>query len=479
MTHDNEKLDPENPEQDAHAEGPIDRLVKTLWRSPLGVLGVAITTISITLMLIGTAVDLMGLVDNPYAALVTYTVLPAGMLFGLVLIPIAVFIRRWLWRKKGIDAENLQINLSNPKHRLGLIAFISLSAVNVAILIVIGYEAYHFTDSSYFCGKICHSVMEPEYEAYQRSAHSRVACVACHIGPGAQWYVQAKFSGLRQVKAVLTDSYSRPIPAPVHELRPARDTCEQCHWPDKFHGKKIKRFVSFTDDDQQNPEINEIALRIGGHNPETNAFEGIHWHVSKEVEVSYLAVDEKRTQLARVKVKRPNGTVDEFVKSDIEVPEGEELHWRVMDCIDCHNRPTHVYQMPAERVDFGLLSKTINPDIIGIREDSMQVIMKDYESRELAEDSIISDLLFLQKERDSAQAEKYKEDIIKAGQFLTEAYLGNVWPAMGIKWGTYMEHLGHQWADDGYGCWRCHDEEHENKSGETISQDCGICHDEP
>jgi hypothetical protein len=466
MTHDNENLDPENPQQEAHEEGPVDRLIKTLWRSPLGVLGVAITTISITLMLIGTAVDLLGLMDNPYAALVIYTVLPVGMLFGLALIPVAVFLRRWRWRKTGIDTDHLQINLSNPKHRIGLIAFISLSAVNVAILIVIGYEAYHFTDSSYFCGKVCHTVMEPEYVAYQRSAHSRVACVACHIGPGAQWYVQAKFSGLRQVKAVLQDSYSRPIPAPVHELRPARDTCEQCHWPD-------------TNDDQQNPDINEIALHIGGHNPETNDFEGIHWHVSREVEVSYLAVDEKRTQLAKVKVKRPNGTVDEFVKSDIEIPEGEELHWRVMDCIDCHNRPTHVYQMPEERVDFGLLSKKINPDIAGIREDSLTVIMKEYESRELAEESIISDLLYLQKQRDPEQAEQYREDIIKAGQFLTEAYRGNIWPAMGIKWGTYMEHLGHQWADEGYGCWRCHDEEHENKSGETISQDCGICHDEP
>jgi hypothetical protein len=465
--------------EDQHEEGPIDRLIKGLWRSPLGLLGVAITTISVTLMLIGTAIDMLGIVDNPYASLVTYTVLPAGMIIGLVLIPIAAFLRRYKWRKFGIDSDHLTLNLSNPKHRVGLIAFISLSAVNVAILIVIGYEAYHFTDSPYFCGKICHQVMEPEWAAYQRSAHSRVACVACHIGPGAKWYARAKISGLRQVKAVLTDDFSRPIPAPVHELRPARDTCEQCHWPDKFHGKKLKRFVSFSNSDQLEPDITEIALHIGGHNPETNDFEGIHWHVSKDVEVSYLAVDEKRTQLAKVKVKRPNGTVDEFVKSDIEIPEGEELHWRVMDCIDCHNRPTHVYQMPEERVDFGLLSKQINGEIPNIREDCLEIITKEYESREQAEENMISDLLYLQKTRDSEIAEKYKQDIIKAGQFLADAYLDNVWPAMGVVWGTYKEHLGHQYADDGYGCWRCHNDEHENNTGDTISQDCAICHDEP
>jgi len=470
---DNDALDNE------HEKGALDRLIQSLWRSPLGVFGVGITTFSITLMMIGTIIDMLNLIDNPYAALVTYTVLPALMLFGLFLIPIAIYLQRRKWRKYGIDHGHLELNLSNPKHRLALIGFIALSVVNVAILAIISYEGYHFTDSAYFCGMVCHQVMEPEYVAYKRSAHSRVACVECHIGPGAEWYAKAKISGLRQVVAVMRDTYNRPIPAPVHELRPARDTCEQCHWPDKFHGKKVKRHVSFSNDNQTDPEVTEVALHIGGHNPETNAFEGIHWHVSQKVEVSYLAVDEKRTQIAKVKVKRPDGTSDEFVKGDMEVPENEEQHWRVMDCIDCHNRPTHIYNMPEERVDFGLLSKTINPEIPGIREDSLQVITKEYASRAEAEEAMISDLLFLQKERSAELAAKYKEDIIKAGSFLLEAYLGNVWPEMDVQWGTYRDHLGHQWAEEGYGCWRCHDEEHLNNSGETISQDCSICHDEP
>ncbi|MBI5558556.1 MAG: NapC/NirT family cytochrome c [Deltaproteobacteria bacterium] len=478
----NENQDP-NQEGDApkHSDekSALDRLLQGLWRSPLGVFGVGLTTVSITLMLVGTIIDLLGLIDNPYAALVTYTALPALMLLGLFLIPFAAYLRRREWHKYGIDREHLQLNLSHPKHRMILIGFIALSVINLAILAVISYEGYHFTDSSYFCGMVCHQVMEPEYVAYQRSAHSRVACVECHIGPGAKWYAKAKISGLRQVAAVMRDSYNRPIPAPVHELRPARDTCEECHWPEKFHGKKVKKFVSFTNNNQKDPKITEVALRIGGHNPENNAFEGIHWHVSQEVEVSYLAVDDKRTQIAKVKVKRPDGTSDEFVKKDIEVPANEEEHWRVMDCIDCHNRPTHIYNMPEERVDFGLLSKAINPDIPGIREDSLKVITKEYTSQAQAKESIINDLLFLQKERSPERAEKNKDDIIKAGNFLLEAYLGNVWPEMKVEWGTYKDHLGHMWADDGYGCWRCHDEEHSNNTGETISQDCSICHDEP
>jgi len=468
-----------DPKDIEHGKGALDRLIQGLWNSPLGVFGISITTISITLMMIGMIIDMLGLIKNPYTALITYTMLPALMLFGLLLIPLAVYLQRRKLHKHGIIRNHLELNLSNPKHRLALIGFIVLSVVNVAILAMISYEGYHFTDSNYFCGTLCHQVMEPEYVAYQSSPHSRVKCVECHIGPGAGWYAKAKLSGIRQVKAVLQDSYSRPIPAPVHELRPARDTCEQCHWPDKFHGKKVKRYVSFSNDNQKVPQVTEVALNIGGHNPETSAFEGIHWHVSKEVEVSYLAVDEKRTQIAKVKVKRPNGTSDEFVNNDIEIPQNEAQQWRVMDCIDCHNRPTHIYKMPEERVDFGLLSKTINPEIPGIREDSLEVISKEYASRAEAKESIISDLLFLQKKRSAELAGKYKEDIIKAGSFLLESYLGNVWPEMKVQWGTYRDHLGHQWADDGYGCWRCHDEEHVNSSGEAISQDCSICHDEP
>jgi hypothetical protein len=321
--------------------------------------------------------------------------------------------------------------------------------------------------------------MAPEYTAYQRSAHSNVACVECHIGSGAQWFVRAKISGLRQVVAVLTDTYSRPIPAPVEHLRPARDTCEACHWPEKFHGKRVKIFKHFENDNQTTPEVNEISLHIGGHNPETDVFEGIHWHVSKDVEVQYLAADARRTQIAKVKVKRPDGSQDEFVKSDIELAEGAEPEWRIMDCIDCHNRPTHVYDMPEQVVDFGLLSKKINPAIPGIREDSVAVLMTEFATREEAQDEIGSVLMELQFKRNGDLVEKHREDIKNAGLYLVQKYLDNVWPEMAVNWGTYQGHLGHQYADDGFGCFRCHDEEHENNSGKSISQSCDLCHDEP
>ncbi len=461
--------------------GPWGHIIRGMWRTPLGMFGMILTTGSITLMILGMIIDLLGVVHNPYVGIITYMALPGGMILGLMIIPLAAYLRRKQFHKYGIVKEHLQINLSDHKHRTFIIGFIILTIVNITVLVLVGYEGYHFTDSPYFCGMVCHDVMAPEYTAYQRSPHVKVACVECHIGPGAEWFVQAKISGLRQVMAVLADSYSRPIPAPVEHLRPARDTCETCHWPDKFHGKRIKTFTHFSNSDQINPEVNEMALHIGGHNPTTGEFEGIHWHVSKDVEVSYLAVDRKRTQIARVKVKRPDGSEEEFIKDDIEIPEGEETpEWRIMDCIDCHNRPTHIYDMPDEVVDFGLLSKRINPEIEGIREDSLIALQREYPTREEAAVKIGEHLIALQKLRGEDQYEKYAGDIEKAGAYLVESYMNNVWPKMNVTWGTYPSHLGHQQFDEtGFGCWRCHDDEHESEAGNYIKMDCDLCHDEP
>jgi hypothetical protein len=465
--------------EDNADRGPWSFIIRGMWRSPLGLMGVALTTVSITLMVVGLIFDMLGLIANPYANIFTYMILPGGMVTGLLLIPIAGFLRRRQWHNFGIPREHLHINLSDHKHRKFLVAFISLTVVNVSVLGLIGYEGYHFTDSPYFCGVVCHQVMAPEYTAYQRSPHAKVACVECHIGPGAQWFVRAKISGLRQVAAVVTDSYSKPIPAPVEHLRPARDTCEHCHWPDKFHGKKVKIFKHFSNDDQSEPEVNEIALHIGGRNPETSKFEGIHWHVSQDVEVQYLAADVQRTQIAKVRVKRPDGSTDEFVKGDIAMAEGAPEEWRIMDCIDCHNRPTHIYDMPEDVVDFGMLSKEINREIPGIREDSLIAITAEYQSQGEAEEKIGPALRELQFKRNGDAIEKYREDIDKAALYLIDGYKANVWPETKVGWGTYKGHLGHQQEEEGYGCFRCHDEEHENNSGKVISQDCSLCHDEP
>jgi hypothetical protein len=458
-----------------------------MWRTPLGIFGALLTTVSITLMVVGLAFDLLGFVENPYANLVTYLILPGGMVTGLILIPIAAWLRRRQWHKYGISREHLRIDLSDKRHRKGLLVFVVLTVINLSILGLVGYEGYHFTESPTFCGKVCHKVMEPEYVVHDRTPHANVACVECHIGPGAEWFIRSKISGLRQVIGITTGSYHRPIPAPVEQLRPAKDTCENCHWPARYFGNKVKEIKHLSNDDQKNPEVTRLVLHLGGRNPRTGKFEGIHWHMADGVKIEYLAADEKRTQIARIRVKRPDNTRTEYVKADIKVPGERSDKWRVMDCIDCHNRPTHIYDLPEDVIDFGLMNGKINPDIPGIREDAMTVITAKYKSQEEAAKKITPALLDLQKKRNARVAARYKADIEKAGAYLTKKYLGNVWPRMNVFWGTYPSHLGHRsedfggykYANPAYGCFRCHDDEHEDNSGNTIPQNCDLCHDEP
>lgn len=450
------------------------------WKTPMGLFGVGLTTICFTLLILGLFAHMTGLIENHYAAIITFLVFPTGIIFGLILIPTAFYFRRKKWFRYSLMTSSMVIDLGKKVHRRAVILCLVLSVVNITIFSLVVYEAYHFTESDFFCGAVCHTVMAPEYVAYQRSPHAKVGCVECHIGSGAEWYVKAKLSGLRQVKAVIDGSYSTPIPAPVEHLRPARDTCEACHWPEKFHGKKVKQFISFTNDDQLDPTVDEIALHIGGRNPHTDKFEGIHWHVSNDVKIDYFSLNDKRTAIGKIKVSRPNGITEEYGNSSSEEDAEEGAHWRTMDCIDCHNRPTHVYEDLEQKIDQGLYSTKINPEIPGIREDSFTVLETEYISREQAKEQIIENLMSLQAKRNGADyVAENEKSIIASGNYLLELYMGNVWPKMKVVWGSYKGHNGHRYEDEGYGCFRCHDEEHETEFGKTISQDCALCHDEP
>jgi hypothetical protein len=448
-------------------------------KTPIGLFGIGLTTVCITMTVLGLLGHISGLIQNPYAAIVTFLVFPTGAVFGLLLIPVSGYFRRKKWFKDNINKRNVIIDFGKKSHRRTVLLVMVLSIVNLAVFSLVIYEAYHFTESDFFCGAICHTVMDPEYTAYQRSPHAKVRCVSCHIGTGAEWYVKAKLSGLRQVKAVIDGSYSTPIPAPVEHLRPAQDTCEECHWPEKFHGKKIKQFISYSNDDQENPDTQDIALHIGGRNPVTDNFEGIHWHVSHNVKVEYESLDDKRTTIGKIKVSKPSGVTEEYTIDGVQ-PENGESTWRTMDCIDCHNRPTHVYDSLYEKIDFGLHSKKINPAIPGIREDSLTVLQKEYISREEAKEQIVETLLSLQAERHGAGfVAENEKSLIESGGYLLDAYMANVWPKMKVTWGTYKGHNGHQYEDEGFGCFRCHDDEHQTEFGKTISQSCDLCHDEP
>ena len=138
-----------------------------------------------------------------------------------------------------------------------------LTFANIIVISLAAFRGVEYMDSPQFCGQVCHTVMQPEFTAYQNGPHARVACVACHIGPGAPWFVKSKLSGTRQLFAVALNTYPRPIPSPVENLRPARDTCEQCHWPEKFTGDVVKPLREYADDEANTESTTTLRLHIG------------------------------------------------------------------------------------------------------------------------------------------------------------------------------------------------------------------------
>jgi hypothetical protein len=216
----------------------VTRFISESCRTLLGLLSVTLITVSAVAILTIIALELTGAELSPYVGILAYMALPAAFMLGLVGVAVArIRVRRAARLGKQLRPT---FDLSDPRDRERLVAVAALTAVNVAIMALVSYHGVHYMDSTGFCGKMCHQVMEPEFTAYQNSPHARVSCTDCHIGPGASWFVKSKLSGTRQVLAVAFDTYERPIPTPIEDLRPARETCEQCHWPAKFHGDRVK-----------------------------------------------------------------------------------------------------------------------------------------------------------------------------------------------------------------------------------------------
>jgi nitrate/TMAO reductase-like tetraheme cytochrome c subunit len=447
--------------------GPIRTFFHAITRNGVSLTGAALTTAAAILFISLFVGESLGLGGGPYLGILTFVVFPAIFVLGLALIPVGIAWQRRSARRaasRGEPASLLPvIDLNVGRTRTILLVFLAATLVNVVIIAVSTYKAVEVMDSTKFCGTACHSVMAPEYTTYQRSPHSRVACVSCHIGPGAGWFVKSKLSGSWQLISVNLKLYPRPIPTPVHNLRPARDTCEQCHWPSKFVGDRLKVITHFQDDEANSAQKTVLLLRVGGL--VGRASKGIHWHVDPGVQIRYLA-DEKRETIGTIELTRPDGTMTTFVKPGAP----KEGIWRTMDCIDCHNRPSHIYRTAEDEVDRAMADGRIDPALPFIHREGLKALHADYPSQDVAREKIAATLgEFYAKERPDTDNAK----VAAAATALSDIFSTNVYPSMNIKWGTYPSHLGHTSSP---GCFRCHDGEHEGPAGATITQDCEVCH---
>ena len=446
----------------------------SLTRSPYGLFGTIIATTSAFLIVTLFVYEWVGEAGHPYLGIITYIILPAFFLVGLVFVLIG--IRRQTKRRLARESsgelipEFPIIDLNDDRTRTWLLTAGGFGAAAAVLLATTTMKGVEYIDSNQFCGTTCH-VMEPEWTAYQRSPHARVHCVDCHIGSGAANFVQAKLSGARQVVALATNSYSRPIPTPVHDLRPARATCNECHWPTRFHGERTRVITRFRSD-SANTETQTIIVNKVGGGQEVGVSVGVHWHVDPSLEVRFRS-DENRAFIQEVETVHADSSRTVFTRElGEDDPVAESV--RTMDCIDCHNRPTHVYLTPQEAVDGVLRLGVMSRDLPFIRREGLAAIQVEYLSHAEARAGIAEQIGDFYSSTFPAIAEQNSHTIDEAIRALQELYVTNVFPEMNVTWGTYPDHLGH--SGETVGCFRCHNAAFTAEDGSKISSDCELCH---
>ncbi|MBE7559253.1 NapC/NirT family cytochrome c [bacterium] len=351
----------------------------SLLRNPLSFLGWMIATVSFFTGLVLIVTDIIWFSENVYNGIITYMIVPAFLFSGLALVAVGVILEWRRRRRAGLVPEEQRfphLDLNLPRHRKVLTTIIVATTLVVAISAVGGYQAYHFTESVTFCGEACHKVMTPEFTAYQGSPHARVTCVQCHIGPGANAYVKSKASGLRQVWKYNLDTFELPVAVPIANLRPARETCEQCHWPEKFSGDFKRVFWYFAADEENTARAFHLLMKVGGASTDTGRVGGIHWHVSREDKVEYWASDAKRTSIPWVRVTYADGRSRVYRTRTRGEPPAEEI--RTMDCMDCHNRPSHIYYSPKTSLQKALVSGRLDRRIPRLYGTALELLSENY-----------------------------------------------------------------------------------------------------
>jgi hypothetical protein len=338
------------------------------------------------------------------------------------------------------------------------------------------YEAFKYTESVEFCGKLCHQVMEPEYVSYQHSPHARVACVECHVGEGAGWYMKSKLSGLYQVYSVTFKKYARPIETPLHNLRPASETCARCHWPEKFYSRKLVNIRSYLTDSVNTEWNNSLMIKIGPEFSSLGHAEGIHWHINKDFKIEYVATTNDRESIPWVKMTNlKTGEVKTFMDTEnpIDKRKLDSIPARTMDCMDCHNRPSHLYRSPTFYVNNAMVSGLIPKDIPYIKKAAMEALKSPFTSMDSAMTSIDQTIVKFYKDNYPMIYTKESARISAAIGAIQAEYKNNAFPYMRADATRYLNHIGHLESD---GCFRCHSDRHKTEKGETISRDCNLCH---
>ena len=474
---DKQSLHTSRPPETVGQVEPLSPKAPSLFRNYISMVGAAIVIASFLSVCLLFLIEITAKNENPYLGILTYIIFPSILIFGLVV----VLVGRMLERRRRHRAAPSEVaaypklDLNDPRARRAFFIFLVVTFLFVSASAFGSYRGFEYTESVSFCGETCHTVMRPEFTAYKAGSHARVACVGCHVGPGAGWYVRSKLSGAYQLYSVTFNKYSRPISTPVHNLRPAQGTCEQCHWPEKFFGAQLKVFNRYGYDEQNTLRQRRMLINVGGGSPSTGLVTGIHWHMNIANEITYISINDERKVIPWVRIKDRQGNVTEYYDrtrplSPDEIASGNK---RRMDCVDCHNRPAHVYLPPDVAVDQAFVAGRLDPSLPYLKKQSVESLSGQYNTTPEAVSAIAARMNdFYRNTYPDVFAQK-KALIDNAVAEVQRIYQTYFFPEMKTDWQTHPNNIGHLYSS---GCFRCHDGEHVSKDGKVITTNCNVCH---
>jgi hypothetical protein len=402
---------------------------------------------------------------DPYVGILLFAVVPIVLLLGLILMPIGVWLSRHAIRRGLRSAPSKETSLRRLAWFL-----LAATVLNVVIISQVSYGAVTYMEGVDFCGKTCH-VMTPNFTAHQRSPHARVACVDCHVTPGARGWVESKMAGARQLVDVVFNTYSRPIKSAMetNQLVPSRETCEKCHWPEHFNGAKLRVIPEYAEDEKNSRTQTVLVMMVGG-----GGVRGIHdAHFGPGVSIRYASTDSTRQTIPWVQyTSKSANTTRTYSVADLTPEARGKLVEYTMQCVDCHNRPTHTFELPERAMNRAMALGRIPVTLPFIRKKGVEVLRTEYATSDEAGRKIRSALRDYY--RQTGVYELRSADVEMAANSIAAIYNGNVFPDLKVTWGTYKNNLGHT---DSPGCFRCHDELHTSSDKKSITQDCGACHE--
>jgi len=444
---------------------PVLSFLTSHW---LSMVGAILTTVAGCVWLLVLPTHIRGHATNPYIGILLFLILPVVFGLGLALMAIGVWLSRRAVRLGLIQAITRQTSLRRLAVFLGV-----ATILNVVIMSQFSYSAVEYMEGTQFCGQSCH-VMKPEFTAYQNSPHARVLCVECHVAPGAQGWIESKMAGTRQLMQVILNTSPHPIKSALESNRlvPASETCEKCHWPDQFGGAKLRVIPEYADDEANTLTQTVLMMMVGGG----AGVRGIHGaHFGPGVSIRYAATDSTRQTIPWVEYKDTRAKVSRKYAAEGVTAEGTgKLLYYDMQCVDCHNRPTHTFQLPDRAVNRALALGRIPASLPFIRKKSLEVLKGDYATSEQAAIRIPESIRRYYRETHPAVNQSHAADVDTAANAVLAIYNENVFPDLKVTWGTYPNNLGHT---DFPGCFRCHDEGHKSSDEKTITQDCSACHE--